>query len=189
MFVGSHEAAYFYFYIYHPASCILISLLIHHFILTTPKPPCQQRHVIFPYLRLKRLPLNTTPSSSSFAHSFLSDPGEPGVRSMGPDVRHWVQHHVETWLMWLWLMKIPTQYQLIMPIGQFKTMWHCSDTNWWPTTMNNYRGPALRRHIWVKSWGTLKRHCQGAHFIQAHRFKGAHFIQIHCFKGAQLTLE
>ena len=25
---------------------------------------------------------------------------------------------VETWLMWLWLMKIPTQYQLIMLIGQ-----------------------------------------------------------------------
>ena len=30
-------------------------------------------------------------------------------------------------------MKIPTQYQLIMPIGQFKAMWQCSDATWWPT--------------------------------------------------------
>ena len=30
-------------------------------------------------------------------------------------------------------MKIPTQYQLIMPTGQFKAMWQCSDATWWPT--------------------------------------------------------
>ena len=27
--------------------------------------------------------------------------------------------------MWLWLMKIPSQYQLIMPKGQLKAMWQC----------------------------------------------------------------
>ena len=29
-------------------------------------------------------------------------------------------------------MKIATQYQLIMPIGQFKAMWKYSDATWWP---------------------------------------------------------
>ena len=29
-------------------------------------------------------------------------------------------------------MKIPTQYQLIMSIGQFKAMWQCSDATWCP---------------------------------------------------------
>ena len=47
--------------------------------------------------------------------SFLSDPGVPGVLSMGPDVRQW--HYVLTWLMWLWLKRIATQYQLTMSIG------------------------------------------------------------------------
>ena len=27
---------------------------------------------------------------------FLSDPGVPGVRSMGPDVRHSIQDHLQT---------------------------------------------------------------------------------------------
>ena len=48
---------------------------------------------------------------------FLSDPGVPGVRSMGPDLTKWLQHYVEIWLMWLWLMRIATQYQLMMSIG------------------------------------------------------------------------
>ena len=33
---------------------------------------------------------------------------DPGVWSMG--VSEWVQEVFETWLMWLWPMKIPTQY-------------------------------------------------------------------------------
>ena len=45
---------------------------------------------------------------------FLSDPGKPGVRSLCPNVRQWVSESVrptpcETLLMWLWLMKIPSQ--------------------------------------------------------------------------------
>ena len=29
-------------------------------------------------------------------YMFLSDPGVPGVRSMGPDVRQWVQDYLQT---------------------------------------------------------------------------------------------
>ena len=61
--------------------------------------------------------------------SFLSDPGKPGVRSLGPDVCPSVRLSVcpytllrLNWYMWLWLMKIPSQYQLIMSIGQFQAM-------------------------------------------------------------------
>ena len=48
----------------------------------------------------------------------------------------------------------------------------------WVWTMNIYKGHAFRKHILVKSWGTLRRHC-----------KGAYFIQIHCIKGEHLTLD
>ena len=41
---------------------------------------------------------------------FLSDPGVPGVRSMGPVVSHKLSYLVQTKLMWLWVMKIRTQY-------------------------------------------------------------------------------
>ena len=44
---------------------------------------------------------------------FLSDPGVPGVRSMGPVLWNWLTESktfVQTKLMWLWLMKIQTQY-------------------------------------------------------------------------------
>ena len=41
---------------------------------------------------------------------FLSDPGIPGVRSMGPGVWNWLTDVFETLLSWLCLMKIPTQY-------------------------------------------------------------------------------
>ena len=47
--------------------------------------------------------------------AFLPDPCVSGVQSMGPGVS--TQALVETLLMWLWLMMIPTQ--LMMPIGQF----------------------------------------------------------------------
>ena len=40
--------------------------------------------------------------------NYLSDPGVPGVRSMGPDVSKWVDLLL-TYLMWLWLMRIATQ--------------------------------------------------------------------------------
>ena len=35
--------------------------------------------------------------------------------------------------MWLWLMKIPTQYLLIMPIRHSNAMWQFTDTTWWQT--------------------------------------------------------
>ena len=41
---------------------------------------------------------------------FLPDPGVSGVRSMGPGVSNYIQDLLETLLMWLWLMMIPTQY-------------------------------------------------------------------------------
>ena len=44
---------------------------------------------------------------------FLSDPGVPGVRSMGPVVSHKLSEWgtlLQTKLMWLWVMKIWTQY-------------------------------------------------------------------------------
>ena len=50
---------------------------------------------------------------SSTQKVFLSDPGVPGVRSMGPVVFHWLTDwftFVQTKLMWLWVMKIRTQY-------------------------------------------------------------------------------
>ena len=36
------------------------------------------------------------PHPSLYVQDFLSDPGKPGVRSMGPDVSEWVQHLVTT---------------------------------------------------------------------------------------------
>ena len=30
------------------------------------------------------------------SHGFLSDPGKPGVRSLGPDVRHWLREVLQT---------------------------------------------------------------------------------------------
>ena len=64
---------------------------------------------------------------------FLSDPGVLGVRSMGPDVCLWLielvsEPIVETYLMWVWFIKIPTQYQLIMQIGHSKAMLY--NSNW-----------------------------------------------------------
>ena len=60
---------------------------------------------------------------------FLSDLGKPGVRSLGPDVcpsvREWVRDVVQTLLMWLWLLKIPNQYWLIMLREKFKAMRQC----------------------------------------------------------------
>ena len=60
---------------------------------------------------------------------FSSDPGVPGIQSMGPDVRPSVHHNFQTQLMWLWLMRIATQYQLMMSIGQFG---NASGATWWP---------------------------------------------------------
>ena len=40
--------------------------------------------------------------------------------------------------MWLWLMKIPTQYQLIIPTGQSKTMWQCQ----WQIQVTNLKTSA-----------------------------------------------
>ena len=50
--------------------------------------------------------------------TFLSDPGVPGVRSMGPDVTHSLTDYLQTELMRLWLMMSATQYQLMMSIRQ-----------------------------------------------------------------------
>ena len=46
-----------------------------------------------------------------FEGSFLPDPGVSGIRSMGPGVSNYLHPTplVETLLMWLWLMMIPTQ--------------------------------------------------------------------------------
>ena len=50
-------------------------------------------------------------------------------------------------LMWLWLMKIPTQYQLIMPTGQSKTICgNASDKTRWP----------IWKHLQVVWWPILK---------------------------------
>ena len=40
----------------------------------------------------------------------------------------------------LWLMKIPTQYLLIMPIGQSKAMWQCKLCNLVANFANNANG-------------------------------------------------
>ena len=53
----------------------------------------------------------------SFICPFLSDPGVPGVRSMGSSLSNKLREVLQTYLMWLWLMNIQAQYKLIMPIG------------------------------------------------------------------------
>ena len=55
----------------------------------------------FLYFRLKSAwiviadTIYTVPQLVPFGVPFLSDPGKPGVRSLGPDVRHWVQEVCE----------------------------------------------------------------------------------------------
>ena len=50
---------------------------------------------------------------STRQYIFLWDPGQAGVRSLGPNVSLSLCHLVETLLTWLWLMKMLTQYKLI----------------------------------------------------------------------------
>ena len=52
---------------------------------------------------------------------YQTQQGVPWVQSMGPVLSH-CRPFWNLKLMWLWLMKIPTQYKLIMPIGQFKAI-------------------------------------------------------------------
>ena len=71
---------------------------------------------------------------------FLSDPGIPGTKSRAPicqGVSNSIQHLLQTQLMWLWLMKIPTDtpnkaiqgnvaMQVTQPGGQI-----CKRCKWW----------------------------------------------------------
>ena len=70
------------------------------------------------------------------------------VRSMDPSVSHSLRHLLQTYYCCdsgVWLMKIPTQYQLIMPIGQFEAMQWCN-------LVANVRTNAL----WVKPLRNLE---------------------------------
>ena len=63
-------------------------------------------------------------ADTSFSSSFLSGPGVPGVRSMGPIVSHWLRDLFAD-LTDVTLADEDTK--LTMPIGQSKAMW----LNWW----------------------------------------------------------
>ena len=47
-------------------------------------------------LSLVVLPLSLIAAIDDGVWCFLSDPGVPGVRSMGPDVTQWLQDYVQT---------------------------------------------------------------------------------------------
>ena len=71
-----------------------------------------------------------------------------GFRSLGPSVCL----SVRLWgtllrLNWLWLMKIPTQYLLIMPIRQSKAMWQCQLRNMVANFANNENGATRWPHF------------------------------------------
>ena len=61
----------------------------------------------------------------------------------------WVQHLVQTKLMWLWLMKIQTQYLLITPIGHCKAIWQCE---WYNLVMNFGTKQCKWCHLMTKCW-------------------------------------
>ena len=80
--------------------------------------------------------------------NFLSDPGVPGVRSMGPVVSNWVSEY-ETFCKLNWCDSGWWRYQRNAPR---KTNWQCSDSNWWKNLVVKYRTYEISA-IW---WPNLK---------------------------------
>ena len=83
-------------------------------------------------------------------HIFIG-PRCPGVRSMGRVVSNWVSEWVrdvvQTYLMWLLLIKQATQYQLMMPIWQSKVMWQWK----WLNLVDNFGNNANGATWWTNS--------------------------------------